>query len=146
LPAQHAHPILTDSILEHVLAKLDSLIILVFAQNALLDLFGAQLQANVFTFVVKMQHILKLLELVCATLDLDCILDHAKHVLITILSQMDTVLLVQLTLSTMLLQKNATVQLDSLLINGESARKSVEQTKSTQVALKDAHVFKDLEE
>jgi len=59
---------------------------------------------------------------------------------------MDTVLLVQLTLSTMLLQKNATVQLDSLLINGESARKSVEQTKSTQVALKDVHVFKDLEE
>jgi len=66
-----------------------------FAQSVLLDLSGAQPQASAFMSAAKMQHILKLLELVFVTVDSDSTLDHVKYAPTTILSPMDIVSLVQ---------------------------------------------------
>jgi hypothetical protein len=90
-----------------------------------------------------MQLIPKLLELVFVTVDLDSTLDHAKHAQIITSSPTDIALLAQLTLTTMLLPRDATVLLDSLPTNGVFVKRNAEQTKFTLLTPKDVHASKD---
>ena len=144
--AHHAQPIPKDLILELAPVRQASLIITEFAQNALLDLSGAQPQASASMSAVKMQLIPKLLELVFVTVDLDSTLDHAKHAQIITSSPTDIALLVQLTLTIMLLPRDAIALLDSSPTNGVFVKRNAEQTKFTLLTPKDVHASKDLEE
>ena len=120
--------------------------IMEFVQNALKGPYGAHLQINAYLSVGKTLLILQVLRLVSATLDMDCMEDHARIVHPTTLFPTDIVLPALLMLPTTQLLKLVNVQVDSLLINGEFAQRNAELMKSTTVHPKAAHASMDLEE
>lgn len=101
----HVVLILNVMMMAYVFVSLGLLAMMEFAQSALKVLFGAQKQTNAFMFVVKIQSTLNLLLPVSATLDMEYLEAHAKLAQLTTLFLVDTVLLAQSTLITIVLRK-----------------------------------------
>ena len=124
-------------------AQLDLLTIMVSAQNALQEPFGAQPQANASSFAVKTQPSQAQPTHVYAMLDSVFLVDHANHAHQDISSLMDIASPAQLTQSSMLPPKLAAAFQDSSPINGVFAPENAEPMRSTMLLLNYAHVLMD---